>query len=322
MGFSPNARKRRGWRNLIGLATTVAMLSLAGGALAAGSRRRGRRRWWRRAARAPEGERRPMRRDVRGLRTATVGSKVELGGRHLGERAGSRSRGCATRVGARCAPPSPDRTVKAKVPDRAATGAPEVDDLDNSTPSPKKLEIVDESEIPNDAGFKLAAASAKPRQGLLRRQAQAEQSPTRSAATNDRRADRGRRSNDGAPVVAAGSRRAGSPSPRTGRAGTARRTTARRRADGDYKFRVGPSIGGAVETTDDAKFSYHGYEFPIRGATPVRRRGRRAAQRPHAPGPGRVRQMRVEAGRGARGPGPDQVLPVRGRLLPGDRRQE
>ena len=266
MGFSPNAQQGRGWRKLIGLATTVAMLSVgAGGALAAGGGGVGGGGGGVGLPDPPQVSEVRCLSSCAGVRKATVGSKVELSGENLGEarRVSFSADADEGRLEVRAADIS-DRSVTAKVPDGAATGRPRlVDDLGNATPAPKKLEIVDESEIPNDAGFKLSEANAKPRKSYF----YGKRKPSitymfRGDANTDVRIEVVDRTHD--TTVSSWIEEGQEPFAENRAIWNGRTDDGAAAGDGDYRFRVGSAVAGAVETTDEAKFSYHGYEFPIR----------------------------------------------------------
>jgi murein DD-endopeptidase MepM/ murein hydrolase activator NlpD len=262
VGSRPSAHRGRSWRKTIGIAVSVAALCVsAGSALAAGSGGVG--------GGGGVGAPKPAKvTDVRclsscaGIRTATAGSKVQLDGKHLGDTRRVSFTGERGRMEARADDVS-EGSVTAKVPEGAATGRPRaVDDLGNATPSERRLEIVAKSEIPDTAGFKLAEASAKPRTSYY----YGKHKPSitymfRGEANTDVRIEVVDRDHN--TTVATWIEEGQEPYAENRASWSGRTDDGKLAKDGDYRFRVGSASSGAVETTDEAKFAYHGHKFPL-----------------------------------------------------------
>jgi hypothetical protein len=200
-----------------------------------------------------------------GIRKATVGSKVQVSGRHLRNvtEVLFNARG-GGKVGAQPLATS-SRLVATRVPDGAATGRPKVvDSLGNSAKSRESLRIVAPNQILSGS-FKLRNASAKPRKSYYfgMRKPRVTYMFTNDEPTNVR-IDVVKKGSGA--VVDSWVERAQEPN-------TSHTTTwngiqgARKMpaSNGTYKFRVGPE-SGSMESNSAAKFSYHRFKFPIRAA--------------------------------------------------------
>jgi murein DD-endopeptidase MepM/ murein hydrolase activator NlpD len=245
----------RGWRSALPLAVVVGSLSLGGGAAVAGGG-------------GVEPPRAPKVSDVvctatcGGVRKATSGSRVELSGRRLGH---VTTVSFNAEVGGRIeADPIAvaGRFVKVRVPEGAVTGRPKVTDAYHFDTSPTELKIVDPGQIQFSGQFKLRNAQAKPRKSYFYGTKKprvtyvfANSEPT------DVRIDVVERPTGR--VVDSWIERAQAPNTTH----TASWSGVRRGkpvANGPYKFRVGPQ-SGTMDSTTNARFTYHRFKFPIRG---------------------------------------------------------
>jgi murein DD-endopeptidase MepM/ murein hydrolase activator NlpD len=200
-----------------------------------------------------------------GVHKATANSKVQISGRHLKHvskvQFKARNGG---RVGVRPASAS-SRTVVAKVPDKAATGRPKVSDsYDNGSTSRTKLQIVSADQIPDSGNFKLKRVAAKPRKTYYYGTKRPKVSYMFSnSEPTDVRIDVVRLK-DGT-VVDSWTKRAQEPNTVHKASWDGLKQGTKKPAfNGGYRFRIGPESGN-METTSKAKFTYHRFEFPIRG---------------------------------------------------------
>jgi murein DD-endopeptidase MepM/ murein hydrolase activator NlpD len=200
-----------------------------------------------------------------GMHEATADSTVELSGRHLSAvrrvvfRAKDGSRLKARPIATR------RRSVRAKVPQRAATGRPKViDAYDNKATSPARIRVVPPDQIPDTGAFKLKEVAAKPRKayfdGLKKPKVKYMFSNTEPTDVRidviDRKTDQ---------VVDSFTKHAQEPNKEhkaswDGRISGTKRSVAK----GSYKFRVGPK-NGTLESSDSARFKYFPFKFPVRG---------------------------------------------------------
>jgi murein DD-endopeptidase MepM/ murein hydrolase activator NlpD len=200
-----------------------------------------------------------------GVHKATTNSKVQITGRHL--KHVSKVRFSARNGGRIAVRPSTatTRTVTAKVPDAAATGRPKVtDSYDNSSTSRTELRIIPRDQIPDSGSFKLKTASARPHKSYYYgvRKPHVTYKFSNSAPT-DVRIDVVKRSNG--TVVDSWVQR--SQEPNTVHTATwkgVKQGTTKPAYDGGYKFRIGPE-SGTMESAGKAKFTFHRFEFPVRG---------------------------------------------------------
>jgi murein DD-endopeptidase MepM/ murein hydrolase activator NlpD len=210
-----------------------------------------------------------------GLRKATEGSKVQATGRHLGHVTKVMFDG-AGGVQIAVQPLSVARSsVKAKVPTGAVTGKPRViDSYDNADGSPNELRIIDASQIPDDGAFKLEKANANPRKAFFAgRKATVSYEFSATGSTDVRVRVVHRKSGK---TVKSWIQESKAP----GVTHTASWGGGRKDRIGGYRFRIGP-VGGSLDSTENARFSYFKHKFPVRG--------------PHTYGDG------IGAGRGHRG---------------------
>ena len=253
MTESRSGSGRRGSRATVALATAVAGLSLgAGGALASGGG----------GISVPDP---PHLRDVTckntcgGPHKATTGSVVEGVGRHL-RRVRHVLFDAQNGADIAVAPKSVTRRhVTATVPDGAVTGKPKVvDRYQNADSSPHELKIVDPSQIP-DTFFKLRKAVAGAGRVFYDGKHAAKLRYLFSAdGPTDVRILVVHRSNG--KLVDRMIRREQSP----GDIHTVKWRGRARDPQGGYRFKVRP-VGGKADSTDQAKFAYHGWKFPVRG---------------------------------------------------------
>ena len=251
------APARRGWRPAIPAAVVGASLSVcAGWAFAAGG-----------GVTPPEP---PRVSDVvcvskcGGIRKATVGSKVQVSGRHLRNVSAvlfsAQGGGKATTEPVAVS----GRSVTAKVPAAAVTGRPKViDSYENSARSPRTLRIVDPGQI-EPSTFKLQDASANPRRsyyyGTRKPQVRYVFTNSEPASVRIEVVRRG----DGA-VVDSWVEPAQEPNTtHTAKWNGIQGASGKPVRNGNYKFRVGPQ-SGTTESTGNARFKYHRFKFPIRG---------------------------------------------------------
>jgi murein DD-endopeptidase MepM/ murein hydrolase activator NlpD len=200
-----------------------------------------------------------------GVHKATTDSKVQISGHHLKHIAKVQftARG-GGRIGVRPSSAT-TRSVIAKVPNKAATGRPKVSDsYDNSSTSPTKLRIIPPDQIPDSSSFKLKTVAAKPHKTYYYgiRKPQATYMFTNSGPA-DVRIDVVKRS-DGT-VVDSWVQRAQEPNTvQTATWKGVKQGTDKPAYNGGYRFRIGPE-SGTMESTTKAKFTYHRFEFPVRG---------------------------------------------------------
>jgi len=250
-----SGRPRTAGLNSIGIATAVLSLSVAAGAHAgSGGVEPGE---------APEVTDVRCRSDCAGLRKAAAGSKVELIGRRLGdtvEVSFNREGGGRVRVAA--INPA-GRSVKARVPEQAATGKPRaIDSTDGKYPSPEELRIVDPSEIPDDGDFKMRSIAASPRHVYLYGLRRATAKFTFRGTKTDIVIEVVNRVTG--KLVRRLVRRNREPFVEHRVAWNGRRGNGDRAPQGKYRFRVGPKSSGQTKSSNDARFDLHGHIFPVR----------------------------------------------------------
>ncbi len=196
-----------------------------------------------------------------GLHEATAGSTVKATGENLSgvtkflfpQQGGGWVAGEIVRVRS--------SSVTARVPDGAVTGEPRVkDDLGNRSRSPKTLRIVSPSEIPSDSGFALKSAKARPGKSFYDGTHAAKityyfaaSGPTdvriqvvhvSNGKIVDTFVDRGAE-----PYTANTARWRGGPGD----------------PNGEYRFRIGSTTSGKMDSDSEAHFRYYKWEFPVRG---------------------------------------------------------
>jgi Peptidase family M23 len=197
-----------------------------------------------------------------GVHKVTADSRIRVSGRHLS--GVSKVLFNAAGGGRIAANPSSvtSRSVKARVPAGAATGRPKVTDSYRSARSPRVLRVVGPEQIQSSGNFKLRDASAKPRRSYYygKKKPKVTYMFTNSEPTDVRIAvvkrPQGR-------VVDSWVEPAQDPNT----SHTAKWSGLRRgrpASNGRYKFRVGPQ-SGSMESTTEARFSYHRFAFPVRG---------------------------------------------------------
>ena len=200
-----------------------------------------------------------------GVHKATTNSNVQISGHHL--KHVSKVQFSARRGGRIGVHPSSatSRTVTAKVPRSAATGRPKVTDAyDNSSTSRRRLRIVPASQIPDSSSFKLKAVSVKPHKSYYYgvKKPKVTYRFTNSEPT-DVRIDVVRRT-DGT-IVDSWVKPAQEPNTsHTAAWKGVKRGSHKPAKNGSYRFRIGPE-SGTMDTTSNAKFAYHRFEFPVRG---------------------------------------------------------
>jgi hypothetical protein len=211
----------------------------------------------------------PKVKDVRcirtcaGLRIGTVGSKVRLTGRGLGEATQVRF----TAETGRRIPVTPyrvgDGSVRARVPDGATSGKPRiVDDMGGSAVSPIELQIVATERIPPDPQFKMAAAEVRPNRVFFYGKRDPTLTYAFEGATTDVRIevvykrthrvvaswiDRNRKAYVDNRAVWNGRREGGGEAP-----------------NGKYRFRVGAVTDGDPTGVPGSGFHYYDHIFPVR----------------------------------------------------------
>jgi len=249
----------RGRKSMVGAAVAVASLSVFVGAASADGG----------GVTAPDP---PIVKDVvciatcGGIHKATGGSKVQISGRHLSN---------VTRVlfnsqtGGRTAvdPNSvAGRTVTAIVPDGAATGHPKVaDSAGNTARSPATLKIVAQDQIQNSGGFRLKNVAAAPHRSYYYGKKKPRVTYLFSnGQPTDVRIDVVRRASG--TVVDSWTESAQEPNTvHTAKWNGMQRGTTKPAPNGGYRFRIGP-MSGSMESATNARFAYHGFKFPVRGA--------------------------------------------------------
>lgn len=199
-----------------------------------------------------------------GVRKATEGSRIELSGRNL---AAVEQVSFKAAAGPRVtASPSAisERSVTARVPEDAATGAVRVrDGYGNVAASPVDLRIVRPNQIPEAGTFALRAVRAKPRRAFFG----AARSPSvrytfSGDGATDIRIDVISRADGG--LVSSFVARARQPYTANTASWDGLIDGGRPAPDGAYRFRVGPVSGTGDATTKDARFSLYGHKFPVR----------------------------------------------------------
>src|SRR4051812_15811778 len=200
-----------------------------------------------------------------GARRAVAGSKLVTSGNRPGgvKRVGFAS-AAGKRIGARPAAVG-KASVQVKVPKGASTGKPTVTDAyGNAARTPQRLTIV--HRLPRAHGFKLASATATPHKAYF----DGRHAPTvkymfqGTAPTNVRVNVVAFHS--GGQVVGTFVDKAAEPNTENTAHWNGAGLDGKRAPGGHYRFSIGPATGGRIQTTSNARFAWHGYEFPVRGA--------------------------------------------------------
>jgi murein DD-endopeptidase MepM/ murein hydrolase activator NlpD len=250
-------RKRRGWRKLIGIAIGSATMSLGAG-VAAGSSGGG-------ITPSDPAELTDVTciEKCAGERKATEGSIVRLSGSNLDEVDEVKFAGEHGRIAVEPISRASGE-VEAKVPEGAATGTVQVSapGAEAETPRDEPLQIVAESQIPEGGSFKLSSAAATPRNTFY----DGAQPPSvaylfQGSGSTDVRievVDRGTRE-----TVASWVERNATPNNRNVATWDGRTDAGALAANGDYMFRIGSLAGGKAQATEESRFGYHRWRFPI-----------------------------------------------------------
>ncbi len=240
--------------NSIVIATVVAALTLAGGA-------------WARGGGGVNPTDPPELTDVRclstcaGVRKATAGSKVELVGKHLKDVRTVSFNGGDGRIDVE--PSSTGRrSVKAEVPDGAESGKPKVADRVATDTSPEQLTIVDPDEIPDGGDFDLGRATASPAKAFYYSQQDAKVKYMFRGEATDVRIQVVRRKSG--KVIRSWVQDNREPFVDNTAKWNGRADGGKPAPNGKYRFKLGPAHSGAADTTEDAKFAYYDYKFPLR----------------------------------------------------------
>ena len=197
-----------------------------------------------------------------GIRKATVGSKVELVGSRLKDVSTVSFNGADGRIDVEPTSAS-RRSVKAEVPDGAVTGKPQIDARLGSDTSPKELVIVGRDEIPDGGEFQLSDADADPSKAYYFSKQDARVDYTFEGAATDVRVQVVKRRTD--KVVSSWVQEAREPFVENTARWNGRTDEGKPAGSGKYRFKLGPASSGAQDSTEDAKFAYYDYKFPIRG---------------------------------------------------------
>lgn len=256
--MEPTAPRGRGWQQLIALAAGVATVAIGSG-----------------AALAAEGGgiSSPSPPAVTGVvclekcageRKVAVGGRVRLDGRSLDTVTAVKFAAADGRI---AVPPrrATATTLEAKVPEGAVTGTVRVTGVTGApaeTPKDKPLEIVPAGRVFQAGDFKLTTAQATPRKTYF----DGVKKPRvtylfQGAAPTDVRVEVVDRKQG--EVVARFVDEAAEPGT-TNRARWNGRTDAGKLArNGKYRFRIGSVAGGEAQTTEDSRFGFYRFHFPI-----------------------------------------------------------
>ena len=197
-----------------------------------------------------------------GLRKATEGSRVELTGSHLADVSKVSFEGEAARIDVD--PISTGRhSVKALVPAGAKTGRPKVDGRSGADTSPEVLTIVTPEEIPEGGEFKLDRAQASPATAFYDGARDPKVDYVFEGEATDIRVQVIKRKSGN--VIRSWIQENQQPFVENTAHWNGNTDDGKPGPNGKYRFKLGPVTGGALETTENAKFSYYGYKFPLRG---------------------------------------------------------
>jgi murein DD-endopeptidase MepM/ murein hydrolase activator NlpD len=201
-----------------------------------------------------------------GVHKATSGSRVQVSGRHLSNvtrvlftsQSGGRISVDPGSVAA--------RSVTATVPDLAATGQPKVGDaFGNTAKSPKTLTIVPPSQIQSSGNFELRDLKAAPRKSYYygKRKSRVSYLFSNPQPTDVRIDVVKRRSGR---IVDSFTEPAQEPNTTHAASWNGLlQGTHKPAPNGRYRFRIGPE-SGTMGSSTHARFAYHGFKFPVRGA--------------------------------------------------------
>lgn len=257
--MDPAAPRRRGWRQLIGIAAGVSTTCIWGGIALASSG----------GGVGTPGA--PSLTDVAcvercaDIRAATAGSLVELSGHSLsGVDVVKFVAGTGGRISVGPSSTPTDTTVRARVPRGAASGTVRVSayGVDADTPEEERLEIVAANQIPDSGGFKLTSATASPRNTYYDggRDPRVSYVFAGSGPTDVRVEIIDTETNE---TVAAFIVNDAEPNARNTAKWDGLASDGKPAPDGEYGFRIGSAAGGDAEATRESRFRYHTYRFPI-----------------------------------------------------------
>jgi murein DD-endopeptidase MepM/ murein hydrolase activator NlpD len=198
------------------------------------------------------------------VRVPTVGSKVQLRGRNLdGVDEISFAGDGDGRV---TAPPTEvtSRTVEAKVPEGAASGAVRIDAYGATaeTPAGHDLKIVPPGQIQSSGDFALTSAEATPRSTFFDgKRAPAVRYVFRGEATSGVRVEV--INVDTKEVVSSTVDSDAAPNATNTATWDGTTSDGKLAVNGDYKFRIGDAAGAGAQATADSGFGFHLYRFPL-----------------------------------------------------------
>ena len=196
-----------------------------------------------------------------GIRKATAGSKVELTGSRLKDVSTVSFNGAEGRIDVDPTSTS-RRSVKAEVPDGAVTGKPRIDARLGFDTSPKELVIVAPDEIPDGGEFQLSDADANPAKAYYFSEQDAKLDYSFEGAATDVRVQVVKRRTD--KVVSSWVQDDREPFVENTTRWNGRTDEGKPAGNGKYRFKLGPASSGAQDSSEDAKFAYYDYKFPIR----------------------------------------------------------
>ncbi|HEX2127998.1 MAG TPA: peptidoglycan DD-metalloendopeptidase family protein [Solirubrobacterales bacterium] len=252
--MGPGTPKRRGWRQLIGIAAGVATMSVAGGVASAGGGGV--------IAAQPVLEDFQCVEKCAGPKAATWTSRVAFTGSDLHVVSAVEF---PSINGGRLDPVAvtgESSYVEVRVPAGAATGTVVLTGGGARLETGEELKIVPESQIPDSGDFKLSSAQATPRKTYFDgRRPPSVSYMFRGGAPTDVRVEVIDRETKA--IVASFVDPAAAPN--TENVASWDGTTAKGSPapNGQYRFRIGNAAGGTAETTAGARFGFYQYRFPI-----------------------------------------------------------
>jgi murein DD-endopeptidase MepM/ murein hydrolase activator NlpD len=252
--MGPGTPKRRGWRQLIGIAAGVATMSACAGIASAGGG----------GVVPPSPELKDFQciETCAGPKAATWGSRIAFVGSDLH---------AITSVefpsvnGGRLEPVAVSGTssqIEARVPQGANSGTVVLTGSGTTLRTAEPLEIVGREQIPAGGDFKLSSAEAAPRKTYYDgRRPPSVSYIFRGGAPTDVRVEVINRVTK--EVVASFVDPAAEPNAQNVATWDGTTLGGRPAKNGEYRFRIGNAAGGTAATTADARFGFYQYRFPI-----------------------------------------------------------
>jgi murein DD-endopeptidase MepM/ murein hydrolase activator NlpD len=197
-----------------------------------------------------------------GVKAATVGSRIQFAGKNLTYLSEARFMGAGGNRLAATPATATETLVEARVPAGAETGTVLLSGGGARATTAEELEIVAESAIPDAGEFRLASAQATPHKTFF----DGPKPPTvnylfEGGAPTDVRIEVVDRTTK--EPVASFIDPAAEPNAQNVAEWDGLTSAGLAAPNGEYRFRIGNAAGGTATTTDESRFGYYRFRFPI-----------------------------------------------------------